>query len=118
LDEDRRDGGEWKTTKWTGSPLDVIWLEGLNHAEVFDTERDRKMVIDIALNYSAGESQDVEERPAGYGRWVEKSLLYRALPARVASTLGWDKTLEWAETTQGRTSARHAPGRRKRMWTD
>ena len=100
---DHREGGEWKTTKWTGGELDVIWLEGLNHAEVFDTERDRKMVIDIAMNYSGGESREVEERPEGYGRWVEKSLLYKASPARFASSFGLDKTLDWeAEQAKGR----------------
>jgi pimeloyl-ACP methyl ester carboxylesterase len=101
--DDHREGREWKTTKWTAGELDVIWLEGLNHAEVFDTERDRKMVIDIAMNYSGGESREVEERPEGYGRWVEKSLLYKASPARFASSFGLDKTLDWeAEQAKGR----------------
>jgi pimeloyl-ACP methyl ester carboxylesterase len=101
--DDHREGSEWKTTKWTGGQLDVIWLEGLNHAEVFDTERDRKTVIDIAMNYSAGERREVDERPEGYGRWVEKSLLYKASPARFASTFGLDKTLVWeAEQEKGR----------------
>lgn len=93
--KDDRPDSEWKTTKWTGGNLDVIWLEGLNHAEVFDTERDRKMVIDIAMNYSSGKSTKVAERPIDYGKWVEKSLLYKASPARFASTFGLDNTLEW-----------------------
>lgn len=105
--DDHREGGEWKTTKWTGGELDVIWLEWLNHAEVFDTERDRKMVIDIAMNYSGGESREVEERPEEYGRWVEKSLLYKASPARFASSFGLDKTLDWeAEQAKGRRGSK------------
>jgi pimeloyl-ACP methyl ester carboxylesterase len=95
--EDNRPDSEWKTTKWTGGDLDVIWLNGLNHAEVFDTQRDRKLVIDIAMNYSSGQSRDITARPPGYGRWVEKSLLYKASPARFASAFGLDRTLEWNE---------------------
>ena len=99
--EDDRPDSEWKTAKWTGGELDVIWLEGLNHAEVFDTERDRKMVIDIAMNYSSGQSRDIPARPQGYGRWVEKSLLYKASPARFASAFGLDRTLEWDREQTG-----------------
>jgi pimeloyl-ACP methyl ester carboxylesterase len=115
--EDSRPDRDWKTTKWTGGALDVMWLEGLNHAEVFDTERDRKMVIDIAMNYSKGQSRSIQERPPGYSRWVEKSLLYKASPARFASTFGLDKTLEWDDkprsgpienTANGSSSKRHA----------
>jgi pimeloyl-ACP methyl ester carboxylesterase len=99
--EDDRQPSEWKTTKWTGGELDVIWLKGLNHAEVFDTKRDRKMVIDIAMNYSSSESKGVAERPVEYANMVEKSLLFKASPARFASIFGLDKTLEWeAEQTE------------------
>jgi pimeloyl-ACP methyl ester carboxylesterase len=100
--EDDRQPSEWKTTKWTGGELDVIWLKGLNHAEVFDTKRDRKMVIDIAMNYLSGESKGVAERPVEYANMVEKSLLFKASPARFASIFGLDKTLKWeAEQTEG-----------------
>jgi hypothetical protein len=100
--EDDRQPSEWKTTKWAGGELDVIWLKGLNHAEVFDTKRDRKMVIDIAMNYLSGESKGVAERPVEYANMVEKSLLFKASPARFASIFGLDKTLEWeAEQTEG-----------------
>lgn len=94
-----------------------MWLEGLNHAEVFDTERDRKMVIDIAMNYSKSQSRSIQERPPGYGRWVEKGLLYKASPVRFASTFGLDKTLEWdaegrsgsiEKTANGSSSKRRA----------
>ena len=93
--EDKRQAGDWKTTHWTGGDLDVIWLKGLNHAEVFDTRRDRKMVIDIAMNYSSGESKSVAERPDEYADLVEKTLLFKASPARFASMFDLDKTLEW-----------------------
>jgi pimeloyl-ACP methyl ester carboxylesterase len=95
LEDDRQDS-EWKTTKWTGGDLDVVWLEGLNHAEVFDTKRDRKMLIDIAMNYSSSVSREVAERPPGYGKWVETNgLLFKCSPARFASSFGLDKTLKW-----------------------
>ncbi|KUJ11645.1 uncharacterized protein LY89DRAFT_710126 [Mollisia scopiformis] len=83
LQDDRLES-EWKTTKWTGGKLDVMWLKGLNHAEVFDTKRDRKMVIDIAMSYSSE-----------YAKMVEKSLLFKASPARFASAFGLDNTLDW-----------------------
>ncbi|KAH8812367.1 hypothetical protein F5884DRAFT_785191 [Xylogone sp. PMI_703] len=94
LDDDRL-GSEWKTTKWTGGKLDVIWLKGLNHAEVFDTKRDRKMVIDIAMNYSSGQSNAVSDRPDEYADLVEKSLIFKASPARFTSAFGLDNTLQW-----------------------
>ena len=93
--EDDRQASEWRTTEWTGGELDVIWLKGLNHAEVFDTKRDRKMVIDIAMNYSSGESLDVATRPTQYANLIEKSLIFKASPARFTATFGLDKTLEW-----------------------
>ncbi|KAL2061798.1 hypothetical protein VTL71DRAFT_7176 [Oculimacula yallundae] len=92
LDDDR-DGSEWKTTKWSGGELDVLWLKGLNHAEVFDTKRDRKMVIDIALSYSTGQSKVITERSDEFAGLVEKSLLFKASPARFASTFRLDRTL-------------------------
>ncbi|KFY38600.1 hypothetical protein V495_06464 [Pseudogymnoascus sp. VKM F-4514 (FW-929)] len=104
LDDERR-ASEWRTTKWTGGELDVLWLKGLNHAEVFDTKRDRKMVIDIALNYSSGESRDVATRPDEYAAWIEKSLLFKASPARFTTTFGLDKTLEWQAKAQGESVA-------------
>lgn len=84
----------WKSAKWSGNALDVMWLDGLNHAEVFDTARDRKMVIDIALNYARGESRPVPTRPEGYGAWVERhGLWFKCSPARLMVALGLDKTL-------------------------
>ncbi|KAG4418795.1 hypothetical protein IFR04_008077 [Cadophora malorum] len=104
--EDKRDGSTWKTTKWTGGPLDVMWLKGLNHAEVFDTKRDRKMVIDIALSYSEGESRNVADRPDNFADFVEKSLLFKASPARFASTFGLDRTLSWSSEDDRLSAAR------------
>ncbi|KAK7890862.1 hypothetical protein LTR67_008075 [Exophiala xenobiotica] len=95
---DTQGNDDWRSTRWTGGDLDVLWLEGLNHAEVFDTKRDRKMIIDVARNYSRGTSDKITERPRGYGRWVEKNgLWYKCSPARVMSALGLGKTLQWAE---------------------
>ncbi|KAK0128903.1 hypothetical protein ONS95_000849 [Cadophora gregata] len=104
--DDDRDGSEWKTTKWTGGSLDVMWLKGLNHAEVFDTERDRKMLIDIALNYSEGKTRNVAERSDEFADFVEKSLLFKASPARFASTFGLDRTMSWNPEDDGSSIAR------------
>ncbi|KFY20128.1 hypothetical protein V491_03966 [Pseudogymnoascus sp. VKM F-3775] len=103
--KDDRQASEWRTTEWTGGELDVIWLKGLNHAEVFDTKRDRKMVIDIAMNYSSGESLDVATRPTQYANLIEKSLIFKASPARFTATFGLDKTLEWEAGKIERPSA-------------
>ncbi|KAH6665385.1 hypothetical protein B0J14DRAFT_606027 [Halenospora varia] len=108
--EDHRSGSEWKTTKWTGGDLDVVWLKGLNHAEVFDTKRDRKMMMDIVMNYSSGESKAVAERPDEYANMVEKSLLFKASPARFASIFGLDKTLEWKPARLARSSGSSTKG--------
>ena len=104
--DDNREGRSWKSTKWTGGALDVLFLKGLNHAEVFDTERDRKMVIDIALSYSTGENREVAERSDKFADFVENSLLFKASPARFASTFGLDKTLEWEDHREGSPSMR------------
>ncbi len=112
--EDHRKGNEWKTTKWTGRDLDVIWLKGLNHAEVFDTKKDRKMVIDIALNYSTGQNRHIEERSDEFADFVEKSLLFKASPARFASVFSLDKTLEWEDRQIGGSSSITANGSLKR----
>ncbi|KAH6716861.1 hypothetical protein BKA61DRAFT_312703 [Leptodontidium sp. MPI-SDFR-AT-0119] len=110
--EDDREGSEWKTTKWTGGELDVMWLKGLNHAEVFDTKRERKMMIDIALSYSAGERRKVCERSDEFAKFVEKGLLFKTSPTRFASTFGLDRTLDWR--TQGhRLSAERLNGAAK-----
>jgi hypothetical protein len=53
LDDRGRDEG-WKGKEWTGSGMDVLWFEGLNHAEVFDTEGDRGVLVDIAMEYCGG----------------------------------------------------------------
>ena len=84
----------------------MMWLKGLNHAEVFDTKRDRKMVIDIALSYSEGESRNVADRPDNFADFVEKSLLFKASPARFASTFGLDRTLSWSSEDDRLSAAR------------
>lgn len=49
-DKDRCD--DWKRSEWTGKGLEVLWFETLNHAEVFDTESDRGMLIRVLMQYS------------------------------------------------------------------
>ncbi|CZT00715.1 uncharacterized protein RCO7_03084 [Rhynchosporium graminicola] len=93
-----RKGSEWKTTKSTGEELDVMWFKSLNHAELFSTKRERKMVIDTALSNSSGKIRVVLERSDEFADFFEKSLLFRATPARLASSFGWDHTLDWASS--------------------
>jgi len=44
---------EWKGSNWTGkAPLEVIWFPELNHAEVFDDAKDRKVLFQVLEMYS------------------------------------------------------------------
>jgi pimeloyl-ACP methyl ester carboxylesterase len=44
---------EWKGWKWTGQKrLEVLWFEGLNHAEIFDTEKDRARLWEVIEDYT------------------------------------------------------------------
>ncbi|KAL3466527.1 hypothetical protein BJX64DRAFT_250229 [Aspergillus heterothallicus] len=60
-DCDRKDEN-WKRRAWEGGELDVVWMDGLNHAELFDTKRDRKILIDITLDYSRGTRSQIRSR--------------------------------------------------------
>ena len=42
---------EWKSRPWTGSGIDVIWHEDLDHAQVFDSATSRKRVISVIREY-------------------------------------------------------------------
>jgi hypothetical protein len=45
--------GKWKQQKWTGREgLEVVYLPGLNHAEMFEEERERALLVEIVKNYS------------------------------------------------------------------
>lgn len=92
---DYKKGKDWKTAEWKGNSIDVLWMTGLNHAEIFDTKRDRRMLIDIAMNYSTGKRHEVIERPSEFGNWMrEHGLFFKCTPARFMTWLGLDKTLQ------------------------
>ncbi|KPI39877.1 uncharacterized protein AB675_11475 [Cyphellophora attinorum] len=45
--------GKWKERKWTGKEgLEVVYLPGLNHAEIFEEERERALLVEIVKTYS------------------------------------------------------------------
>ncbi len=49
----REDTGAWKDRPWTGSGLEVLWFEHLDHAQVFDSEKTRRPLIEAIRVYSA-----------------------------------------------------------------
>jgi hypothetical protein len=44
--------GEWKSKPWTGSGLEVLWFEQLDHAQIFDVKKIRRPVIEAISVYS------------------------------------------------------------------
>lgn len=63
--EDRgREDGEWKSRWWTGGELDILWFEGIDHGEILNAPIDRKILIEVVLNYCRGESTPVTRRDA------------------------------------------------------
>lgn len=56
LTEDEGGMGEtdaWKDSSWKGEGLDIVWLEKLDHAQVFEKARDYRRLVDIVRSYSA-----------------------------------------------------------------
>lgn len=44
---------DWKMSEWTGNEnLEVIWFPELNHAEIFDDAKDRKVLLQVVDKYS------------------------------------------------------------------
>ena len=58
---DHRDD-EWKKWAWKGIGLDVVWLDGLNHAEVFYAKADREILVRILMNYCKGDNEQIPKR--------------------------------------------------------
>ncbi|KAK5170582.1 uncharacterized protein LTR77_005170 [Saxophila tyrrhenica] len=44
----------WKQRPWRGAGLDVLWWEGLDHAQVFDKESTRSKLVEVLVEYSKG----------------------------------------------------------------
>ncbi|WPH05096.1 Hypothetical protein R9X50_00799700 [Acrodontium crateriforme] len=47
---------EWKFRAWQGQGLEVLWYEGLDHAQVFDTPGSRARLLNVVVGYSLGEA--------------------------------------------------------------
>jgi hypothetical protein len=45
--------GDWKSRPWRGQGLEVLWQNGLDHAQVFDSANRRKGLISAIKTYSA-----------------------------------------------------------------
>ena len=45
-------GGNWTQQKWQGQGLDVLWFQHLDHAQVFDSRHNRKILTDVVRQYS------------------------------------------------------------------
>lgn len=44
----------WKQRPWRGKGLEVMWWEGLDHAQVFDRYGTRTKLVDVLVEYSKG----------------------------------------------------------------
>lgn len=42
----------WKTKKWSGLGLEILWWQGLDHASVYDEAETRGELIRILVEYS------------------------------------------------------------------
>ena len=47
---------EWKHRKWQGEGLDVLWFPDLDHAQVFDSKKDRRLLVDAVRTYCLKDS--------------------------------------------------------------
>ena len=48
---DKRDDG-WKEREWTGRKgIEVVWMEGCDHAEEFYRKRERGRIVDVLVEY-------------------------------------------------------------------
>ena len=44
----------WKSRAWEGKGLEVLWYDGLDHAQVFDTSASRTRLVNVLVGYSQG----------------------------------------------------------------
>ena len=52
-----REDDSWKEQAWKGYKLDLLWFEGLDHAQVFDRKADRAKLVHAIRTYcDAGSS--------------------------------------------------------------
>lgn len=43
---------QWKRRKWKGKGLDILWFDKLDHAQVFDSRRNREILVNVIRGYS------------------------------------------------------------------
>ena len=46
-----KDEGNWKQSAWQGKELDVLWFDRLDHAQVFDSKKDRNILVQVIRAY-------------------------------------------------------------------
>lgn len=46
---------EWKSRQWKGKGLDLLWFDNLDHAQVFDSRRNCKILGNVVRAYSMKE---------------------------------------------------------------
>ena len=44
--------GNWTNRRWRGEDLDLLWFNHLDHAQVFDSKGNRKILTDVVRQYS------------------------------------------------------------------
>ena len=47
-----KDTGAWTGGRWSGSGLEVLWFDHLDHAQVFDREKTRRPVVKAIALYA------------------------------------------------------------------
>ena len=57
------DGQGWKYQEWKGKGIDILWLDDLDHAQVFDSRRDCEKLVHVIHKYSKRiDSRQVDEQ--------------------------------------------------------
>jgi pimeloyl-ACP methyl ester carboxylesterase len=55
----------WKNREWRIDGLNIFWYDELNHAEIFDTRKDIKPLIEVITSYTAKVASQVDDRSWG-----------------------------------------------------
>ena len=57
---------EWKHREWKGKGMDILWFDDLDHAQVFDSRRNCKILAQLVRRYSLMGSQRKSYGAAAY----------------------------------------------------
>jgi hypothetical protein len=52
-DKESRETGSWKEGTWRGEGLELLWFQDLDHAQVFDSRRTRRRLVEVVRTYCA-----------------------------------------------------------------